>query len=116
MEPHAAELRPSIERHNGIIDGQGTAAPPPAVRLIVAALRGRGWLLEITYPDEKSDDTVITANGLPRRYISISEEEVVSLNQDEQGIGGDIAITSLALSRNASEREAQIREIAMWFG
>lgn len=91
-------------------------SPPPAVQLIVDSLRARGWVLEVTYPENAGDDTVITVKGLPRRYISISEDEVVSLNQDEQGIGGDTTMASLALSHNSSEREAQVREIALWFG
>lgn len=96
-------------------DNSPPVSAPPSVQFIVDALRGRGWLLEISYPEEKGDDTIITAKGLPRRYISVSEDEVVSFNQDEQGAGGDITIASLALSHNSRERETQIREIAMWF-
>jgi len=89
---------------------------PAAVQPIVDALRRKGWLLEIECPQSDGDDTIITARGLPRLYISISEDEVVTLNIDEEGIGGDTTIRSLALSHTSSEREEQIQEISNWFG
>ena len=91
-------------------------SPPAAVQLIVDSLHARGWVLEITYPEQAGDGTVITAKGLPKRYITISEDGVASLNQDEQGLGGDTTIASLTLSHISSEREAQVREISLWFG
>lgn len=89
---------------------------PSTVQSVVDALHKRGWVLEIAYPERQGDSTVITPIGLPKRYIDISDDEVVSLNIDEEGIGNDITIRSLASSADDRERADQIAEISTWFG
>jgi len=85
------------------------------VQSVVEALRAKGWQLDIAYPEKPRDPTVITLTGQPKRYIDISEG-VVSLNIDQEGIGGDTTICDLVLSEDARERADQLAEISMWFG
>jgi hypothetical protein len=77
---------------------------------VIDALRARGCWAEI----HREDDTLlVTAKGLPGRYITLDDGGCATLDQDEP-FGGDSTAAIISLAADPAERAEQVRTIAAW--